>query len=88
LREDFFELGAMYAYSSILAQYYLQQNGRELKPPVSSEEFKKLFGIHAIIGCIKYPRIHMYWSKICKANKLWKLQPMIHLIRDKCRSIH
>ncbi|KAJ3641453.1 hypothetical protein Zmor_027960 [Zophobas morio] len=116
LGEDFLELAA-----NKTAQYYLQKTGVEMKPSVTPEEIKKFFGIHAVIGCIKYPRIHMYWNKLFKLpivadamardrfyqlrvnfhvednmgiseekkkkNRLWKIQPMIDMVRNRCREL-
>lgn len=41
--------------------YHLRKTGNELKS--SAAEIKKLFGIHALIGCIPYPRWKMYWRR-------------------------
>ncbi|KAG5893728.1 hypothetical protein JTB14_022336 [Gonioctena quinquepunctata] len=88
---------------------------------VTPEEIKIFFGMHALMGCIKFPRLHMYRSikfecsmitnamtsdsfyllrvhfhvvnsldfteKQRKKNKLWKVQPMIDFVRNRCRAI-
>jgi len=41
-------------------QYYMENTGKILK--TSSIEIKQFFGIHIIIGCVKFPRLRMYWS--------------------------
>lgn len=38
----------------------MENTGKILK--ISSIEMKQFFGIHVIIGCIKFSRIRMYWS--------------------------
>uniref|UniRef100_A0A6P7FSU9 PiggyBac transposable element-derived protein 3-like n=1 Tax=Diabrotica virgifera virgifera TaxID=50390 RepID=A0A6P7FSU9_DIAVI len=57
LPQAFFDLAAVRTN-----QYYVHKNGNLLKPHVTSEEIKKFFGMHAVLGCIKYPRIRMYWQ--------------------------
>lgn len=55
LDDDFFSLAATHT-----AQYYLQTSGKQTH--VTPEEIKKFFGMHAVMGCIHFPRIHLYWS--------------------------
>lgn len=114
LGDEFFSMGARHT-----AQYYFQKTGKVLN--VSPTDIKKFFGLHAIMGCIHFPRIHMYWSskfkfdlvsdvmprdkfyllrvnfhvvdvlgipnEIQKQNRLWKFQPMIDMIRNRCRAM-
>lgn len=54
--DDFFEKAVDFS-----SRYHLLKNGKLLNTTVP--EMKKLFGIHIIMGCIPYPRIHMYWNK-------------------------
>jgi len=53
--EELYELAAL-----CTNQYYMEKTGKILK--TSSNEIKNFFGIHVIIGCIKFPRLRMYWS--------------------------
>jgi hypothetical protein len=53
--EELYKLAA-----SCTNEYYMENTGKMLK--TSSIEIKKNFGIHVIIGCIKFPRLRMYWS--------------------------
>ncbi|KAE9543640.1 hypothetical protein AGLY_002036 [Aphis glycines] len=53
--EELYELAA-----SCTNEYYMENTGKISK--TSSIEIKKFFGIHVIIGCIKFPRLRMYWS--------------------------
>ena len=114
LNDDFFQMSADFT-----ARYYHQQTGKPLN--LTSEDIKKFFGMHTIMGVIKFPRIHMYWqSKYLlplvssamprdkfyllrvnfhivdnlavtqeqkERNKLWKVQPMIDLVRNRCRQL-
>ncbi|CAK1593644.1 unnamed protein product [Parnassius mnemosyne] len=41
--------------------YYLRQTGRVLH--TNPVEMKKFIGVHFIMGCINYPRLHMYWRQ-------------------------
>ncbi|KAG5900673.1 hypothetical protein JTB14_005938 [Gonioctena quinquepunctata] len=87
---------------------------------ISSEDIKKFFGLHAIMGATNFPTIHMYWNANFKfplisnvmphdkfyllrmnfhvvddlavddemrKNKLWKVQPMIDLVKNRCHQI-
>ncbi|KAG5860622.1 PiggyBac transposable element-derived protein 3, partial [Gonioctena quinquepunctata] len=114
LSDNFFEMRAHYT-----SQYHLQTKRAELN--ITGREIKQFFGLHAIMGCMKYPRLHMYWNKkfkfpsvanvlprsrffllrnnfhvvhnlsideeIKKNNKLWRVQPMVDLIRNRCKAI-
>jgi hypothetical protein len=80
-----------------------------------------MFGLHAIMGCIHFPRIHMYFNEkfkfplidgvmsrdryymlrtnlhvvdnlgvteeTKKSNRLWKIQPVIDSVRNRCRAL-
>ncbi|CAH1365808.1 unnamed protein product, partial [Tenebrio molitor] len=80
-----------------------------------------MFGLHAIMGCIHFPRIHMYFNEkfkfplidgvmsrdrfymlrtnlhvvdnlglteeTKKSNRLWKIQPVIDCVRNRCRAL-
>lgn len=41
--------------------YALQTHGNIL--PIKSSHIKKLYGCHILMGCIKYPRVRMYWAE-------------------------
>lgn len=71
LDDEFFSLGA-----HCTAQYYHQQTGKIVT--VSPAEIKKFFGLHAIMGCIPFPRIHMYWQNKFKVPLISNVMP-----RDK-----
>ncbi|KAL4104679.1 hypothetical protein QTP88_019961 [Uroleucon formosanum] len=53
--EELYELAAL-----CTNQYYMENTGKILK--TTFIEMKQFFGIHVIIGCIKFPRLRMYWS--------------------------
>lgn len=54
--EDFYELA-----SECTNLYYFSSKGKHLR--TSPQEIKKLFGMHIIMGCVKYPRVRMYWQR-------------------------
>ncbi|XP_050505554.1 piggyBac transposable element-derived protein 3-like [Diabrotica virgifera virgifera] len=56
LNDGFFDLAA-----NCTNNYFMRKTGRMLN--TNSEEIKKLIGIHLIMGCIPYPRLHMYWRQ-------------------------
>lgn len=41
--------------------YAMSKLGKELK--TCAHEIKVLYGAHAMLGIIRYPRIHMYWQR-------------------------
>lgn len=53
--DDFFSKAAEYTN-----MYYLSKYGKVLN--TSAAEIKKLYGMHLLMGCIKFPRMRMYWS--------------------------
>ena len=55
--EKFFETTAL-----CTSQYYFQKNNRELCPVLTPMEISVFFGIHAILGCVMFPRMKMIWS--------------------------
>lgn len=50
--DDFFKQTAKFTH-----KYCLSEFGKELN--TDAAEIKKLFGIHLVMGCLKYPRIRM-----------------------------
>jgi Transposase IS4 len=114
LNDNFFQSAASYT-----SQYFLQTNGKENK--FTPQEIKTFFGMNALMGCIHFPRIHMYWNEKFKfslidgamprqrfytirvnlhvvdnlsvsedekkENKLWKIQPVIDLVRNRCKAL-
>lgn len=42
--------------------YHLKTTGNELK--TDEGEIRRMYGIHLFFGCVKLPRMFMYWSKI------------------------
>jgi len=110
--EELYELAAL-----CTNQYYMENTGKILK--TTYIEMKQFFRIHVIIGCIKFPRLRMYWSakfrydpvasimsrdhffqlrvnlhfanlvsdEVKKNNKLWKVQPLVDFVRNRCLSI-
>lgn len=82
LGNDFFSLG-----SECTAQYHLQNTGKVLN--VSPTDIKKFFGLHAIMECTPFPRIHMYWnnkfkfdlvSDVLPRDKFYLLRVNFHIV--------
>lgn len=42
--------------------YHVQTHGIHLSPPVTAEE--EFFFLEIMMGCLKYPNIHMYWNQM------------------------
>lgn len=53
--DDHFEKG-----SEFTNRYYIARKGRKLN--TSPQEIKQFYGVHLSMGCMKYPRIPMYWQ--------------------------
>lgn len=68
LNDDFFQMGATFT-----GQYYLQQTGKVLT--ITPEDIKKFFGMHAIMDCLKFPRINMYWNSEFQLPLLSNVMP-------------
>lgn len=43
---------------------YAQQNNVSGYKPTDANEIKRLFGLHILMGCLKFPRLRLYWSPI------------------------
>lgn len=55
--DDIFDKFALYTN-----MYALQKNISNFKYSDTSE-IQSLFGLHIMIGCLKFPRVHLYWDK-------------------------
>ncbi|CAB3254118.1 unnamed protein product [Arctia plantaginis] len=60
--ECYFTVEIMEQMALSTNQYYMENTGLQMKPS-SLLDIKKFFGIHAIVGCIKFPRLKMIWSE-------------------------
>ncbi|XP_039749876.1 piggyBac transposable element-derived protein 3-like [Pararge aegeria] len=57
--EDYFD-DKFFEHAAVCTNnYYMRKTGKVLN--TTAAELKKFVGIHFIMGCIPYPRIHMYW---------------------------
>ncbi|XP_049958055.1 piggyBac transposable element-derived protein 2-like [Schistocerca serialis cubense] len=54
--EDFIQLA-----SDCSNSYYFSKKGKLLH--TNPQEIKKLYGMHVLVRCIRYPRTRMYWQK-------------------------
>lgn len=60
---DYFDTQLLEKISHCSNLFYLRTTGRELKSSRTERfEIAKLFAIHLIMGCIRYPRLPMYWN--------------------------
>ncbi|CAG4950641.1 unnamed protein product [Parnassius apollo] len=46
--------------------YYMVNTGVQMKLVCTLADMKKFFGIHAMVGFIKFPRLKIYWNEIFK----------------------
>ncbi|GBP44035.1 Chimeric ERCC6-PGBD3 protein [Eumeta japonica] len=65
--ERYFTVELMEQMALTTNQYYMAKTGIQIKPVCSLLDIKKFFGIHAIVGCIKFPRLKMIWSEKYKS---------------------
>lgn len=57
--EDYFD-NKFFEHAALCTNnYYMRKTGKVLN--TKATELKKFVGVHFIMGCIPYPRIHMYW---------------------------
>lgn len=70
--------------------YALQNNDMHF-PPTNVKELKAFFGLHIITGCLKFPRLSMYWNKSLKVqifhetmsiNRFYKLRTNLHCVNN------
>lgn len=54
--EDFYE-----STSECTNLYHFSTKGKHLR--TSPQEVKQLFGMHVIMGCVRYPRLRKYWQR-------------------------
>ncbi|KAE9522589.1 hypothetical protein AGLY_017011 [Aphis glycines] len=87
--DDFFET---VAFNTNL--YAIQQNLTNFKA-TNQQEIRVLIAIHLIMGCLKFPRVRMYWEKNFKVpnipnnnhDKFVKIRPLYDLIKKKCNEL-
>ncbi|CAG5012596.1 unnamed protein product [Parnassius apollo] len=87
--EDYFH-DAFYEKAAYCTNnYYLRQTGRVLH--TNPIEMKKFIGVHFIMGCITYPRLHMYWRQemrltlvadIIPRDRLKLLRTNFHVVEE------
>ncbi|KAG5885150.1 hypothetical protein JTB14_032382 [Gonioctena quinquepunctata] len=67
--------------------YYLQYTGKVANIP--SDDIKKIFGLHAIMGATNFPTKHMYWnanfkfpliSNVMPRDELYLLRMNFHVV--------
>lgn len=68
LNDQHFEDTAFYTN-----MYYMKATGKELK--TSRCEIKKLYGIFMYMGCIPYPRLHLFWNQTIGFSKIYSCLP-------------
>lgn len=82
---DFFEI---VAFNTNL--YTVQNNNTNFKP-TNKHEIQTLIAIHLIMGCLKFPRIHMYWeekfrvpliSNSMSRDRFLQLRNNLHIINN------
>ncbi|XP_022179999.1 uncharacterized protein LOC111040395 [Myzus persicae] len=70
--------------------YAVQNNSSNFKP-TSATEIKSLIAIQMIMGCLKYPKKEMYWTRRYRVNiiadtmtknRFFSLRQHIHLIKN------
>lgn len=66
--DSFFDLGAEYSN-----RYYLAKTGKSIN--ATAERIKQLYGMHAVMGCIKYPRVSMYWKRGVELQLISSVMP-------------
>lgn len=75
LNDEFFEEAAECSNN-----YHMRKTGYLLN--TNSVELKKFVGVHLIMGCIPYPRIHMYWRQDMQLEMVTK-----HITRDRFKML-
>jgi hypothetical protein len=66
--EDYFDTQFFEQCAMCTNNYYIRKSGHILN--TNTVEMKKLIGMHLIMGCISYPRLHMYWRDDLRLEKV------------------
>lgn len=61
--ERYFTVDLLEQIALTTNQYYMAKTGIQMKPVCTLLDIRKFFGIHAMIGCIKFPRLKLYWNE-------------------------
>ena len=70
--------------------YALQESINNFKP-TDEEEIKTLIGLHMIMGCLKYPRVRMYWDTTLHVDlfvnsmtrtRFFQLRTCLHVVNN------
>lgn len=85
LSEDIFE-----AFAVNTNLYALQKDVANFKNTTAAE-VKSLFGLHIFIGCLKFPRVELFWSReLCitifpgtmSRDRFFKLRNNLHIVNE------
>ncbi|KAH7945339.1 hypothetical protein HPB49_009797 [Dermacentor silvarum] len=67
--------------------YHMSKHGKALQ--AIAQKVKQLFGMHLVMGCIRFPQLHMYWkrgyhfdliSSVMTREEFKKLRSSLHFI--------
>lgn len=61
--ERYFTSELLEQFALTTNQYYMVNTGMQMKPICTLADIRKFFVIHAMIGCIKFPRLKLYWNE-------------------------
>lgn len=75
--DEFFENAA-----EKTSMYHMSRTGKVLK--VTSHKIKQLFGMHIIMGCLRFPHIHMYWRRGLQLELVSSVMVSWHVKSSRC----
>ncbi|KAL3216925.1 hypothetical protein MRX96_032713 [Rhipicephalus microplus] len=67
--------------------YHMSKHGKALQ--ATAQKVKQLFGMHLVMGCIRFPQLHMYWkrgyhfdliSSVMTREEFKKLRSSLHFV--------
>lgn len=67
--------------------YHMSKHGKALQ--ATAQKVKQLFGMHLVMGCIRFPKLHMYWkrgyhfdliSSVTTREEFKKLRSSLHFV--------
>lgn len=65
--------------------------------PTNKDEIETFLGLHVMMGCLRFPRISMYWEKVLgigvflenmTRNRFYKLRTNLHLVNNLGKDTH
>nr|CAD7414359.1 unnamed protein product [Timema cristinae] len=71
-----------------MTNMYAIQAGTNGFKQTTTAELETLFGLHLVMGTLKYPRVRMYWDTTLKIELFLNIRPIYDAVRNHCLDLH